>query len=106
MFFQRVVIIGRKVGLSGTLGNLLDPNCLQTLIAGRKSRERERERERERDCTVFAHKSFVLALFLNIQTQCLGQTNNLVTTASDEDSKPKLIVRIGFCTAKLDIPQY
>ena len=29
---------------------------LQTLIAGRKSRERERER----DCMVFAHESFVL----------------------------------------------
>ena len=28
------------------------------------------------------------------------------TTASDEDPKPKLIVRVGFCTAKSDIPQY
>ena len=27
--------------------DLLDPNCLQTLIAGCKSRERERARERE-----------------------------------------------------------
>ena len=40
--------------------DLLDPNCLQTLIAGRKSRERER------DCTVFADESFVLAWFLRI----------------------------------------
>ena len=31
---------------------------------------------------------------------------NLVTTASDEDPKLKLIVHIGFCTAKSDIPQY
>ena len=37
---------------------------MQTLIAGRKSRERERERER--DCTVFAHESFILAWFLRI----------------------------------------
>ena len=42
----------------------------------------------------------------NIETQCLGQSINLVTTASDEDPKPKLIVRIVFCTAKSDIPQY
>ena len=45
---------------------------LQTLIAGRKSRERERERKRAResvretDCMVFAHKSFVMAWFLRI----------------------------------------
>ena len=53
---------------SDTPDDLLDPNCLQTWIAGRKSREREtaRVRERERDCTVFAHKSFVLAWFLRI----------------------------------------
>ena len=42
--------------------DLLDSNCSQTLIAGRKSRERERERE----CTVFAQESFVLAWFLRI----------------------------------------
>ena len=74
---------------------------LQTLIPGRKSRER--------DCTVFAHESFVLAWFLRISkrnVECLGQSINLVTTASDEDPKPKLIVRIGFCTSKSDIPQY
>ena len=45
---------------SGTTDYFLDPNCLQTLIAGRKSRERER------DFTVFAHKSFVLAWFHRI----------------------------------------
>ena len=95
-----MVIIGRKIGLdynswyacltwSGTLDDLLDPNGLQTLIAGRKRRERERARERE-----------------NIETQCLGKSINLVTTASDEDPKPKLIVRIGFCIAKSDIPSY
>ena len=56
---------------------------LQTLIAGRKSRER--------DFTVFAHESFVLAWFLRIS----GQSINL-----DEDPNPTLIVRIGFCTAK------
>ena len=76
------------------LDYLLGPNCLQTLIAGCKSRER--------DYMVFAHESFALAWFLRI----LGQSINLVTTASDEDPKPKLIVRIGFCTAKSDIPQY
>ena len=42
---------------------------------------------------MFAHKSFVLAWFLRILKQCLGQSINLVTTASDEDPKPKLIVR-------------
>ena len=46
--------------------DLLDQNCLQTLIAGHKSKERESVRERERDGTVFAHKSFVLAWFLTI----------------------------------------
>ena len=51
---------------------------------------------------MFAHESFVLAF----KIQCLGQSINLVTTASDEDPKPKLIVRIGFCTAKSDILQY
>ena len=37
----------------------------------------------------------------------MGQSINLVTTASDEDPKPKLIMplRIGFCTAKSDIPE-
>ena len=51
---------------------------------------------------MFANESFVLPGFL----ECLGQSINLVTTASDEDPKPKLIVRFGFCTAKSDIPQY
>ena len=77
------VIIGRKVGLDYNLVCLFtsDDLRLQTLIAGRKSRERERERERERlhgVCT---------------RIFCFG----------DEDPKPKLIVRIGFCTAKSDI---
>ena len=60
-----------------------------------REREKERERERERDCTVFANKSFVWLGFLEYW---------VVTTASDEDPKPKLIVRISFCTAKSDIP--
>ena len=57
---------------------------------------------------MFEQESFVLAWFLRIssETQCLGQSINLVTTASDEDPKPKLFVRIGFCTTKSDIPQY
>ena len=57
---------------------------------------------------MFAHESFALAWFLRISklNVWLGQSINLVTTASDEDPKPKLIVRIGFCTAKSDIPQY
>ena len=73
---------------------------IQTLIVGRKSRERERERERqrERETARRLHTNlFVLAWFLRIS----GQSINLVTTASDEDPKPKLIVRIGFCMAKL-----
>ena len=55
---------------------------------------------------MFAHESFVSAWFLKISKQCLGQSINLVTTASDEDQKLKLTVRIGFCMAKSDIPQY
>ena len=51
---------------------------------------------------VFAHESFVLAWFLRISKRNVW----LVTTASDEDPKPKLIVRIGFCMSKSDIPQY
>ena len=54
------VIIGRKVGLDYNCWYASDDLRLQTLIAGRKSRERER------DCTVFAHESFVLAWFLRI----------------------------------------
>ena len=99
------VIIGRKVGLDYNSWYACLPlirHVGRSSLAGRKSRERERER----DCTVFAHESFVLAWFLRISKQCLGQSINLVTTASDEDPKPKLIVRIGFCTAKSDIPQY
>ena len=74
--FQRVVIIGSKVGLDyKTLGmhvcpwsgmsadDLLGPNCLQTLIAGRKSRERERARERETARCLHTNL-FVLACFL------------------------------------------
>ena len=75
----------------------VDPNCLQTLIAGRKSRETAR-------CL---HKNLVFWLgFLEYRNTMFGQSINLVTTASDEDPKLKLIVRIGFCTAKSDIPQY
>ena len=65
------VIIGGKVRLDYNswyaclplirhVVSLLDPNCLQTLITGCKSSERER------GCTVFAHETFVLALFLRI----------------------------------------
>ena len=79
---------------------LLDLNFLQTLIAGCKRRERERQHG---VCT----RIFCFCLVSqSIKTQCLGQSINLVTTASDEDPKPKLILRIGFCTAKSDIPQY
>ena len=50
----------QKVGLDYNSWYASDDLRLQTLIAGRKSRERER------DCTVFAHESFVLAWFLRI----------------------------------------
>ena len=97
------VIIGRKVGLDynswyACLSLIRD---WQTLIAGRKSRE-EREREREREREKMAHESFVLAWFLRISKNNVWVSQS----ASDEDPKPKLIVRIGFCTAKSDIPQY
>ena len=51
---------------------------------------------------MFAHESFVFAWFL----RSLDQSINLVTTASNEDPKLVVIVRIGFCLAKPDIPQY
>ena len=55
---------------------------LQTLIAGLK-RERERERERERLRSVCT-RIFCLGLVsLNIETQCLSQSINLVTTAQN-----------------------
>ena len=50
----------------------MNPNCLQTLIAGRKSRERERERpregggDREGEGLVHAHP------FGEISKQCIG----------------------------------
>ena len=73
--------------------DLLDPNCLQTLIADRKSRERERETAR--------------CLHTNLWLGFLEYQNTIwvVTTASDGDPKPKLMVRISFCMAKSDIPQ-
>ena len=92
--FQRVVIIGRKVGLDyNSWYACFAPDqarrtCLQTLIAGRK-RRRERERERER-----------------LHGVCTRIFFRSVNQSSDEDPKPKLIVRVGFCTAKSDIPQY
>ena len=65
--FQRVVIIGPKVGLDYNswyaclllirhIGRSSGSKLFATLIAGRKSR----------DCTVFAHESFVLAWCLKI----------------------------------------
>ena len=51
---------------------------------------------------MFAHESFVLAWFLKISKHNVWVS----PTASDEDPKLKLTVRIGFCTAKSDIPQY
>ena len=47
--FQRVVIIGRKVGLDYNSWYACLSLIRQTLIAGRKSRERETERDRERE---------------------------------------------------------
>ena len=41
---------------------------------------------------MFAHESFALAWFLRI----LGQSINLVTTASDEDPKPNLSCASAF----------
>ena len=109
--FQRVVIIGLKVGLDYNSWYACLPlirhaerssgSKLQTLIAGRKSRERERDTAR---CL---HTNLLFWLgFLEYQNAMFGQSINLVTTASDEDPKPKLIVRIGFCTAQSDIPRY
>ena len=62
----------------------------QTLIAGRNSRERESAWA----CT----RIFCFGLFsMNLETQCLGQPINLVTTASDEDpcADPESFVRGG-----------
>ena len=68
--FQRVVIIGRKIGLDYNSWYACLPlirHVGSKLFANFDSRsERERERERERDCTVFAHESFALAWFLRI----------------------------------------
>ena len=47
---------------------------------------------------MFAHESFVLACFLRISKYNVWVSQS----ASDEDPKSK----IGFCTAKSDIPQY
>ena len=63
----------------------------------RSLKERERETARCLQTNLLFWPGFL---------ECLGQSINLVTTASDEDPKPKLIVRVGFCTAKSDIPQY
>ena len=63
--------------------DLLDPNCLQTLIAGRKSTKRER------DYMALAHKSFVLTWFLRI-----SKHNDWVSvnqSASDEGPMYTLI---------------
>ena len=70
--------------------NLLGPNGLQTLKAGRKRRERERERR--------LHTSFV---FLALKHNVLGQSISLVTVASDEDT-----LYVSSCALALDIRQY
>ena len=62
------------------VGDLLDPNYLQTL------------RERERDYIALAYESLVISIFLKKYhvSGCLAL----------------LLVRIGFCTTKSDIRQY
>ena len=49
---------------------------------------------------MFVHESFVLAWFLKISKHNVWVSQSIL--ASDEDPK----VRIDFCTAKSDIPQY
>ena len=98
--FQRVVIIGRKVGLDynswyaclplirhvgRSSGSTLQ---MQTLIAGERERERERRRERERErlqgvCTRF----FCFGLFLRILKLKVSQSILLQSSAFDEDPK-------------------
>ena len=51
---------------------------------------------------MFAHGSFVLAWFLRISKHNVWVSQS----AFDEDPNPKLMVHIGFCTVKSDIPQY
>ena len=63
------------------------------------------ERERETARCLHTNLLFWLGFLEYRNTMCLGQSwINLVTTSSIEDPKPKLIVRIGFCTTKSDIP--
>ena len=64
---------------SGTSDDLLDPNYLRTLIAGRKSRERERERERERGETARClHTNLLFWLvFLEYRNTMFGSVNQL-----------------------------
>ena len=74
--FQRVVIIGRKVGLDYNswyaclpLIRHVGPNCLQTLIAARKSRETAR--------CLHTNRLFWLG-FLEYRNTMFGQSINLV----------------------------
>ena len=77
---------------------------LQTLIAGRKSRERERERERLRGvCTRIFCFGFVSYIS---KRNALVSQSILLQLLPMRTQNPKLIVRVGFCTAKSDIPQY
>ena len=82
--FQRVVFIGRKVGLDYNSWYACLPlirhagrssgSKLQTLIAGRKSRERERERERETTRCLLTNLLFWLG-FLEYRNAMFGSVN-------------------------------
>ena len=77
---------------SGTSDDLLDPNCLQTLIAGRKRRERERETARCLHTILWFWLGFLEyrnAMFRSVNQSCF-------TTASHEDPNPNLSCASAF----------
>ena len=92
--FQRVVIIRRKVGLDFNSCYA----CLPLIRhVGRSSGSCRVETAR---CL---HTNLLFWLgFLKYRNTMFGSVNQ----SSDEDPKLKLTVRISFCTAKSDIPQY
>ena len=99
--FQRVVIIGCKVGLDYNSWYA----CLPLIRhVGRSSGSRRAETARCLHTNLLFWLGFLK--YRNTMFASVNQSCNLVTTASDVDPKLKLTVRIGFCTAKSDIPQY
>ena len=106
-------IIGRKVGLDYNSWYA----CLPLIRhVGRSSRFKLfanfdsrslKERERERETAWCLHTNLLFWLgFLEYRNAMFRSVNQFCYSCFRRGPKPQLIVRVGFCTAKSNIPQY